>query len=125
MSSQHEHPLFLAGLPEWLASVPIDAEQTWIPVGEGKEIPLKMIFRALEAEVGSIVGSMSISPELANYFIQFTENPSWRNLPKEPTSIERISEVTWKVKVGDYTRTLTRAELTQEVRKVFQGKEEK
>lgn len=103
MSEERVHPLIEHGLPDWLSNVPMDAPKpTWVPVGEGKVVSLRTLVDALQAEVGVICGSFSITPELQKLFTQFTENSAWGHLPTEPTSVSRTHEDTWVVKVGDF-----------------------
>lgn len=116
---------FNQGLPDWLAMVPMDAlKPTLIPVGESKTIPLGLIVSALESNIGTIIGSLSILPELVEHFVEFTENPAWRNLPTEPTSITRIAKDLWEIHVGDYSVSFSGDELHQRIKEVLNQKEE-
>ncbi len=117
---EREHPLLGQRLPDWLGSVPIDAiKPKLIPVSEGKTIPSGVLISALTAEVGTTIGSISIIPELAEAFAQFTENPAWKNLPTEPTSVKRVDEETWEVHVGDFRGIFGRQDLEQRLKEVL------
>ncbi len=114
-ANENEHPLIRAGkLPDWLNDISIDSQRpVLIPVGEGKNISLSLLMQALDAKVGSTVISLAINPEIAKLFTEFTENPGWSYLPTEPTGVTRVDETTWKVEIGDYSRTLDKEELRQ------------
>lgn len=107
-----KHPLFDAGLPDWLADVPIYAPKpTNVTFAEGKVVPSNILISALTGEVGAAHGSLAIAPELAQLFSQFTEKPAWMNLPAEPTWVTRVSEDAFEVSVGDFKGTFNRAEI--------------
>lgn len=123
-TESEKHPLLDRGLPDWLAMVPMDASKpTLIPVGEGKTIPLGLIASALRSNIGTIIGSLSILPELVEHLVEFTENPSWRNLPTKPTSITRIAEDLWEIRIGDYSGLFCREELHQRIKEILNQKE--
>mgnify|MGYP001575861399 CR=1 FL=1 len=108
-------------LPDWLVDVPMQADKpVLVPVGEGKSVSLRLIVNAIQAEVGTTIGSISIAPELRDLFTDWTENPAWRNLPTEPTSVERTGEQTWEVRVGDFSRTFSGDELAQHLQENLQ-----
>lgn len=110
------NPLMRGPLPDWLAAIPMDAEKpTWVPFGENKRVPLDLITKAMTGKVGTTHGMMAIAPELAQMFAQHTEQAGWMNLPSEPTSVQRATEDTWEVHVGDYRETLGREALEQRV----------
>lgn len=103
----------------------MDAKKpVFIPVGEGKSVPLDLLLDALEEEVGTELGRISIAPELAEHFAQFTEDPSWKNLPTEVTSIKRTDEEAWEVRVGEFSGSFTREELQQQVKQALGGESE-
>lgn len=119
-STPGKHPLIGQKLPDWLASVPMDApEPKLVQVAEGKTVPSNMLITALTIEIGGTVGSFSISPELAKLFAEFTEKPAWTHLPSEPTSVTRIAEEIWEVRVGDFTGSFNRQDLEQQLTKAL------
>lgn len=110
MNTPGEHPLIAAGLPDWLVDVPLEvAEPTPVRLSdESRTVSAGLLMQALQIEVGTSLGSFSISPELAKHFAEFTENSSWLYLPSEPTQITRNTENLWTVTVGDGTETMHR-----------------
>ncbi len=114
------HPLLDSGLPEWLAAVPIEVSKaTPVEVGGGKTIAASLLIDALQKEVGVTLGSMSIAPELAARIAEMTENPDWRNLPSEPTWIERQDVDRWEVRVGEVRVTLDRSAIEEKLVTAF------
>ncbi|HEY4964451.1 MAG TPA: hypothetical protein VIH90_07210 [Candidatus Saccharimonadales bacterium] len=107
------HPLVSAGLPEWLVDVPMEvAEPTLVPIGdEGKSISAGSLMSALQVDVGTTLGTMSMAPELAQAISEFTENPAWQHFAPEPTRIERTGEDEWTIKIGDHREVLGRADI--------------
>jgi hypothetical protein len=90
------------GLPDWLDRVPMNAEASrQIQLDEETAISAEMMKSALELEIGAAVMSMSIVPELRDLLAQFTENPAWKHLPTESTSVHRHGEDDWEVAVGE------------------------
>lgn len=115
-----EHPLLSQRLPDWLAAVPMDAiKPILIPVSRGRTVPSSILISALTANVGTMIGSLSISPKLAAAFAQFTENPAWKNLPTEPTWVRRVGEETWEIQIGDFNGTFGRQDLKQRLREAL------
>jgi|GEM_PF-7008156 len=112
MDSPEQHPLISAGLPEWLVDVPMDvAEPTLVPIADGKAISAERLMSALNSDVGTTLGTMSMAPELAQAISEFTENPGWKHLAPEPTWIERTDDDSWQVTIGQHTETLSRADI--------------
>lgn len=94
-------------LPEWLANVPMGQhEQTLVPIGEsGKYIAVNLLAEALDIEVRGTIGTFSMSPELAQLAAELTENPNWKNLASEPTTVTRKAPDEWEVNIGELTAT--------------------
>lgn len=125
---ESNHPATQGRLPEWLAKVPLDARRpTLIPMGEkGKSVPLSLLTTSLTSPVGATHGSMAIDARLGQLFVQFTENPSWKNLPPEPTFVTRTESDLWEITVGDFSSTCTREELETRIKQtLFPPEEEK
>jgi hypothetical protein len=111
---REQHPLIRHGFPDWLAGVPMNpAKPVWVPFPENKRVPSNLLISALDAKVGTTIGSISILPELVQALSEFTENPAWANLPTEPTSVRRAEENNWEVRVGDYRGAFNRQEIEQ------------
>jgi hypothetical protein len=99
-------------IPDWLTGVPADfPESTPVAVGDTQTIPADMLEQALGAHMGESVVSSSMAADLAQGAAEKTGNPAWKNLPAQPSSVERIAEDAWKVRVGDYQVTFSRASI--------------
>lgn len=112
-----DHPLLKGPLPEWLSDIVVTpASPTVVLFGkEKKRVPLELIMDSFNARVGQTRGFFSMLPELVEYFVEQTKNPEWRNMPTEPTSMERVEEELWEVSVGEYKERFTREQLEQRV----------
>ena len=55
--------------------------------------------------------SLTIDPDLGQLLAQFTEAPGWKNLPSEPTSVTRVEENLWEVRVGEYKERFNQEQL--------------
>lgn len=99
--------------PQEFPNIPDKARMNlWVDVGEGNRVPFGMIFDAVDMEVGSQPYiSQGMSQKDIDSRINSTNSPNWVNLPQAYTEIGRIDESTWKVRVGEYQQTFTKASL--------------
>lgn len=90
-------------VPDWLNAVPMELPpQLQVPIGEDEvTISAEHLLSALDIGVNYSVLSFSAPPELAQLMAEATENPHWKNLPAEPTSVTRTAEDAWDISVGE------------------------
>ncbi len=86
-------------------------EPTLVVLTDGKAISTELLSSALQADIGTALGSICIASELAQAVAEFTENPAWKNLPSEPTWAKRIGDDEWEITVGDHREVLRRADI--------------
>lgn len=73
-------------------------------LSKGVGVPTDLLGRALDLEVGSTIGRMSIaSRELAQQLAELTEDPRFKDMPILPMFVKRSTENSWEIQVGKRT----------------------